>query len=275
MARRLFACFGRGSSSSNSGNEISSDNAAATADLTAEEQRRGGPVVLELFSSQGCATSTEAELLFSRIGIRGEFNLEVPVILLAYHVDYWDYKGWKDTFGSSQWTVRQKAYVEALNLDTMFTPQVVVQGKAHCVGNEPDALLSSIQSALRVPAPTLQATFQRPSVESLQVSITGALRTKVDHQGADIMVALYENGLVTDCQKGENAGRVIPNDFVVRKLEKLCFVKDISAKKTISGTVTFPLWDGFNSSKCGVAVFVQNSSHQIFGSQNFKLPENI
>lgn len=112
-------------------------------------------------------------------------------------------------------------------------------------------------------------------MESLQVSITGALRTKVDHQGADIMVALYENGLVTDCQKGENAGRVIPNDFVVRKLEKLCFVKDISAKKTISGTVTFPLWDGFNSSKCGVAVFVQNSSHQIFGSQNFKLPENI
>lgn len=124
MARRLFACFGRGSSSSNSGNEISSDNAAATADLTAEEQRRGGPVVLELFSSQGCATSTEAELLFSRIGIRGEFNLEVPVILLAYHVDYWDYKGWKDTFGSSQWTVRQKAYVEALNWILCLRPKL-------------------------------------------------------------------------------------------------------------------------------------------------------
>lgn len=161
MARRLFSCFGRGGSSSSTGVEeknISSEN--ATADLTAEEQRRGGPVVLELFSSQGCATSTEAEMLFSRIG-RGDFDdLQVPVILLAYHVDYWDYKGWKDPFGSSQWTVRQKAYVEALNLDTMFTPQVVLQGKAQCVANEPDILLSSIQQAPRFPALTLQVSKQ-------------------------------------------------------------------------------------------------------------------
>lgn len=276
MARRLFTCFGKGSSSSSSssGHERnSSEN--ATADLTAEEQRRGGPVVLELFSSQGCATSTEAEMLFSRIG-RGDFeDLQVPVILLAYHVDYWDYKGWKDPFGSTQWTVRQKAYVEVLNLDTMFTPQIVLQGKAQCVGNEPDSLLSSIQEATRFPAPTLQATFQRPSQESLQVSVTGALRTKVDHQGANVMVALYQSGLVTECKKGENAGKVVANDFVVRKLEKLCFVKDITAKKTISGTVNFLLWDGFSSSKCGVAVFVQNASHQIFGSQSFKLPEDL
>lgn len=121
----------------------------------------------------------------------------------------------------------------------------------------------------------MKATFQRPSQESLQVSITGALRTKVDHEGANIMVALYQSGLVTDCQKGENGGKVLANDFVVRKLEKLCFVKDISAKKMISGAVNFPLWDGFDSTKCGIAVFVQNASRQIFGSQSFKLPENL
>lgn len=231
-------------------------------------------MVVELFTSQGCATSLEAEQIFSRLG-RGEFNLEVPVVLLAYHVDYWDYKGWKDTFGSSHWTVRQKAYVEALNLDTMFTPQVVVQGRAQSVGNEEESLLGCIMSASRFPAPTLQANFQRPSPESLQVSINGALRTKVDHEGANIMVALYESGLVTDCQKGDNKEKVISNDFVVRRLEKLCFVKDLSPKKIISGTVNFSLWEGFISSKCGVAVFVQNSSHQIFGSQDFRLPENL
>ncbi|KAL6544399.1 hypothetical protein OROMI_023261 [Orobanche minor] len=152
MAPRLFSCFGRGSSDSNRHDE---NNKVVTADLTAEEQRRGGPVVVELFSSQGCATSSEAELLFSRLG-RGDFNLDVPLILLAYHVDYWDYMGWKDPFGSSQWTVRQKAYVEALNLDTMFTPQVVVQGRAQCVANEEEALLSCIVSAPRVPAPAFQ-----------------------------------------------------------------------------------------------------------------------
>jgi len=120
-----------------------------------------------------------------------------------------------------------------------------------------------------------QATFSKPAPDSLQVSLTGALRTKVESSGANVMVALHESGLVTDCPRGENKGRVLSNDYVVRKLEKLCTVKDISAKKTVSGTVTFPLWQGFNSSKCGLAVFVQNSSHQIFGSQSFQLPDDI
>uniref|UniRef100_A0A5B7A047 Uncharacterized protein n=1 Tax=Davidia involucrata TaxID=16924 RepID=A0A5B7A047_DAVIN len=269
MGCGVFICFGKGSSSSK---KESFPN--ATADLSAEEQRRGGAVVVELFSSQGCGTSPEAELLISRLG-RGDFKLEVPVIVLAYHVDYWDYMGWKDPFGSSQWTVRQKAYVEALKLDTMFTPQVVVQGRAQCVATDQDAVLSSIASAPRVPAPTFQATFKRPTPESMQVSLRGALRSKVDSNGANIMVALYENSLVTDCPKGENKGRVLSNDFVVRKLEKLCSVKDISAKKTITATVNFSLWEAFNSSKCGVAVFVQNASHHISGSQNFHLPDNL
>lgn len=247
-----------------------------TADVSTEEQSRAGPVLVELFSSQGCATSPEAELLVSRLG-RGDFNGPdlPPVVVLGFHVDYWDYTGWKDPFGSSQWTVRQKAYVEALNLDTMFTPQLVVQGTAQCVGNDENALLAAIKAAPRCPAPTFQANFQRPTPDSLQVSLSGALRTKVDNNGANVMVALYESGLVTDCPNGANKGRVLSSDYVVRKLEKLCTVKDVSAKKTITGTINFSLWEGFNGSKCGVTVFVQNSSHQIFGSQNFRLPVDI
>lgn len=121
----------------------------------------------------------------------------------------------------------------------------------------------------------MQATFQRPTADSLQVSLSGALRNKVDHQGANVMVALYESGLVNDCPAGENKGLVLSNDYVVRKLEKLCTVKDISAKKTVSGTVNFSLWEGFNSSKCGVTIFVEDVSHQIFGSQNIQLPHTI
>ncbi|KAF5205935.1 putative membrane lipoprotein lipid attachment site-like protein [Thalictrum thalictroides] len=276
MAPRLFSCFGRGGSSHHNAYRSHgfAESASATADQLTEEQNRGGAILVELFSSQGCKTSLEAELLLSRLG-RGDFELDVPVIVLAFHVDYWDYMGWKDPYGSSLWTVRQKGYVEALNLDTMFTPQVVVQGRIQCVGTDEDALLSHIRSAARFPAPGLQATFQKPSEDSLQVSLTGPLRIKIDGQGVDIMVVLYENGLVNDCPKGENKGRVLTNDFVVRKYEKLCTVKDISAKKTISGTITFKLWEGFNSSKCGVAVFVQNSSFHTFGSQNFPLADNL
>ena len=114
--------------------------------------------MVELFSSQGCATTPEAEVLVSRLG-RGDFELEAPVVVLAYHVDYWDYVGWKDPFGHSQWTVRQKAYVEALGLDTMFTPQVVVQGRAQAVATDQTSLLSMIKDAPRYPSPTFQVFF--------------------------------------------------------------------------------------------------------------------
>ncbi|KAF5780944.1 putative Thioredoxin-like superfamily [Helianthus annuus] len=271
MAPGLFACFRKHSATS----DINKTEQTSTEELTAEELKRGGPVVVELFSSQGCATSPEAELLFSRLG-RGDFNLEVPVVLLAYHVDYWDFNGWKDLFGSSQWTVRQKMYVESLNLDTMFTPQVVVQGRSHCIGNDEDAMLGCIAGAPRYPPPAFHATFQRPTPESLQVTLKGTLRAKLDDQGADVMVALYESGLVTDCKNGDNKGRVIANDFVVRKLSKIWSLKNHPPKKTLTGTIDFGLWDGFNSVKCGIVVFVQqHGTHHIFGSQRIQLPVDL
>ncbi|XP_020223488.1 uncharacterized protein LOC109805723 [Cajanus cajan] len=138
---------------------------------------------------------------------KGDFQLAVPVVLLAFHVDY--------------------------------------------------------------------ATFSRPTSICLEVTINGALRTKVDNLGVHVMVALYETGSVTDCPRGENKGRVLSNDYVVRKLEKLCTVKGHPAKKPLSGTVSFSLWESFNSSRCGMAVFVQSSSHQFFGSQNNHLPDDI
>ncbi|KAI3769223.1 hypothetical protein L6452_00323 [Arctium lappa] len=275
MARGLFACFPKRTSLVVNKTTTTTSHDNPTTDLTAEELRQGGPVVVELFSSQGCATSPAAEVLFSRVG-RGDFNLEVPVILMAFHVDYWDYNGWKDPFGSSQWTVRQKEYVESLNLDAIFTPQVVIQGKKQCIGNDEDALISSIVSASRYTSPAFQATFERPTPESLQISLKGALRAKVEGQEADIMVALYESGLVTDCQNGENKGRMLANDFVVRKLTKLCSVNNVPPKKTLTGTLDFSLWQGFNSAKCGVVVFVQqHGSRHIFGSQRIPLPANI
>lgn len=157
MVRCLFTCFGK---SEEGGGATAIPNERATAEVTAEDQQqgRGGGVVVELFSSQGCATSPEAEVLLSRLG-RGDFELEAPVVVLGYHVDYWDYMGWKDPFGHSQWTVRQKAYVEALGLDTMFTPQVVVQGRAQAIATDQTNLLSMIKDAPRYPSPTFQVFF--------------------------------------------------------------------------------------------------------------------
>lgn len=120
-------------------------------------------MVVELFASLGDASSPEAELLFSQVG-RGDYDLEMPVILLAYHVDYWNHMGWKDPFGSSLWTVRQKAYNEALVIDPLYTPQAVFQGKAQCKANIEDELLSGIKSAPRYPGLEFQVrcTIYKP-----------------------------------------------------------------------------------------------------------------
>ncbi|KAH7659945.1 Thioredoxin-like protein [Dioscorea alata] len=117
MAPRLFACFGRGVSSSSTTTDkpASSPDLHDTADQAVEEQRRGGAVLVELFSSRGCGTSTDAAAIASHMGC-GNLGLDVPVVVLAWHVDYWDYQGRKDPFGLSVWTVSQKALVESLQL---------------------------------------------------------------------------------------------------------------------------------------------------------------
>ncbi|PIA34387.1 hypothetical protein AQUCO_03800181v1 [Aquilegia coerulea] len=235
------------------------------------DQTHNRPVLVQLFSSQGCITSTEAEMLISRIG-RGDFKLNnMQVNILSFHVDYWDYLGWKDRFGSNQWTVRQKEYVQALEVDSLFTPQVVVQGRVQCLGSEEEVVLTNITSVMKYPAPALK----KISPHSLEVALSGALSIIIDDNGVDVMVALYENSLVTDCPEGANKGHILANDYVVRSLKKLCTATDISAEEKITGCVTFDLWEGFNSHKCGVTVFLQNKSLQIFGSKNFPLLGNL
>uniref|UniRef100_A0A0A9GHN5 Uncharacterized protein n=1 Tax=Arundo donax TaxID=35708 RepID=A0A0A9GHN5_ARUDO len=264
MAPRLLACFGR------------RGGATAWAPDEAEDQQQAapGPVLVELFSSQGCATSPEADAVAERLA---QDSGEGAVVVLGFHVDYWDYRGWKDPFASSAWTVRQKAYVEALRLDTLFTPQVVVQGRAHCVGTEQDALAQAVRDAPRYPAPAIKVTFQRPNPTTLQASFTGTLRSRVEGAGgASVLVALYENGLVTDCGRGENKGKSLLNDHVVRRLDKVAAVREgASARKSVSGTVQFPLWDGFRATKCGLVLFVQNAALQVLGVQHFDLPDNV
>ncbi|WOK91907.1 hypothetical protein Cni_G00598 [Canna indica] len=272
MAPRLLPCFGRGNHASSKSARVGTSEAA---DLTPEEQQKMGPLLVELFTSQGCGTSPEAEVLLSRLG-RGDFAGELPpVAVLCFHVDYWDYRGWKDPFGSSTCTVRQKTYVDSLHLDTLYTPLVVVQGRAQCVGNHLDAIADAVRSAPKFPSPTMHASFERTDRGALQVFFMGALRTKVDGNGVDVMAALYESGQVTDCGGGENKGRMLNNDYVVRRLEKLITVKDISAKKQVNGTVQFLLWEGFNAAKCGLLLFVQNASLQIFGVQQFQIPDTV
>jgi len=105
------------------------------------------PVVVELFTSQGCSSCPPADALFQTYADRDD------VIALALHVDYWDYLGWKDPFGKAEFTARQKAYARAARQRTVYTPQMIVGGTTALVGVQKDELKTAIAKQSGEPEP--------------------------------------------------------------------------------------------------------------------------
>src|SRR5690348_11228611 len=99
-----------------------------------------GPVVVELFTSQGCSSCPPADRLLSKLGEDPRFAGKV--LPLSFHVDYWNSIGWQDPFSSARWSARQNDYARAFRSDRIYTPQTVVNGTSECVGNDERAVLS-------------------------------------------------------------------------------------------------------------------------------------
>jgi hypothetical protein len=193
---------------------------------------KGGPVVIELFTSQGCSSCPAADELLP------ELAAQPGVIALAFHVDYWDGLGWKDAFSSPRWTARQAGYGAVLRSGS-YTPQLVVGGRAHVVGSDRGRARAAIAAAAREPAlpVTVSATRARGAV---QVSYD------VGKERSDriVQVALTEDGLVTEIARGENRGRTLRADHVVRALEPA----------PVGGTVTIPVEAGWGPLRAVVLV---------------------
>jgi hypothetical protein len=105
-----------------------------------------GPVVVELFTSQGCSSCPPADRLLSRL--KRDPRLAGAVIPLAFHVDYWNHLGWSDPFSSQLWSRRQDAYAGAFHSNRIYTPQVVINGRTECVGSDEAQVMRRIREAL-------------------------------------------------------------------------------------------------------------------------------
>lgn|ERR1035437_1671764 len=166
------------------------------------------PVLVELFTSEGCSSCPPADRLLQQ--------LDSQAIVLSEHVDYWDHQGWKDRFSSHAFTERQEAYARLFRLDSTYTPQMVVDGVLEFVGNDAGRAAQEIGKAAG-----------RPKAEvRLARTATGV---RIDVEGspaaADVMLALADASAESQVSAGENKGRSMRHVAVVRSLRKIGSVK--------------------------------------------------
>jgi hypothetical protein len=178
------------------------------------------PVIVELFTSEGCSSCPPADTLLQKL-LETQPVPGAVIIGLGQHVDYWDQLGWKDRFSSAALTDRQRLYAARLAHGNVYTPQMVVDGTAELVGSDANAARRALQRAAAAPHGRVRLTVQAPDREQLQVAVTVAAdylpaRGAGDHP--DVVVAVTEDYLRSDVKRGENHGRVLSHAAVVRQL---------------------------------------------------------
>lgn len=174
--------------------------------MAAEEA--AAPVVVELFTSQGCSSCPPADALLRDLAARED------VIALSHHVDYWDYIGWEDPFARPEATERQRAYSRALQLSFIYTPQMVIDGRFDVVGSRRGQVISTIGISGGEGKP---AAVEIDPARGLIVVAAGARPA----QPCSVYLAFYDKSHETAVERGENHGRELVNANVVRSFEKI------------------------------------------------------
>src|SRR5437868_1081075 len=181
--------------------ESSSDGARAL------DKEKRAPVVVELFTSEGCSSCPPADALLSRLD-REQPVEGAEVIALAQHVDYWNSLGWADPFSSHDFSARQGEYAEAFGKEGVYTPQMIVDGRAQFPGGESDKAVAAIAQAAREPKAEVsleRAPNQADAGDALRLSVRVERLPKLsDGDTADIILAVTESNLSSDVARGEN-----------------------------------------------------------------------
>ncbi len=184
--------------------------AAAAVAAHAAGGRAAAPVVLELYTSQGCSSCPPADALLNELAQRD------GVIALSLHVDYWDYLGWKDEFGRPEHSARQRAYAKAARARTLYTPELVVQGQDRLKGHDAKGAIADIEELAEAP-PTATLTLARDGRSlRLHLAPTGAAVG-----AADIQLVHYIPNRTVAIAAGENAGRDITYTNIVTDWRKV------------------------------------------------------
>lgn len=212
-----------------------------TIPIQAKENK--GFAMVELFTSEGCSSCPPADEAVAKLSKEAGDH----VFVLGFHVDYWNYLGWKDEFSSAYFTSRQNMYAQHFKLNSIYTPQVIVNGKKEFVGSSESLLRITVRQQLEEsPHSTIFLTAKSNGNRTVTVTC------KSGKDNAFITnIALVQLLAVSHVKCGENEGR---------ELRHINLVRDFKTITVSEGTVTLSIPDGLNIKDCFVVAYLQNKN---------------
>jgi hypothetical protein len=205
-----------------------------------------GPLVIELFTSQGCSSCPPADELLARLARAGALG-DRALAPLSFHVDYWNDLGWADPYSSPAWTDRQRQYARSIADGRVYTPELVVGGAAGMVGSNLAAVTDAIRGAAH-PAPLAATARWTAGAVSVDATAPG---------DAEVWVAIWEDRTSTQVARGENAGETLVSERVVRHLERAA----AAGQKASIAIPLDPTWHA-----AGAVAFAQRADRRIVAS---------
>jgi hypothetical protein len=217
-------------------------------------------VVVELFTSEGCSSCPPADQLLSQLE-KSQPLAGIEIIALGEHVDYWNDLGWPDRFATRAFTARQQEYGRKLVLESVYTPQMVVNGQAEFSGGDAGRAQREIKKAAEGPKARVDVRLLGGDMVKLNVeSLPQGTRE------AEVLLAVTETNLETNVQRGENHGRLLRHASVVRSLTSLAKI-DTRKSGAYTAEVKVGIAPEWRRENVSVVVFVQDrSSGKIVGA---------
>ncbi|MFY9740971.1 MAG: DUF1223 domain-containing protein [Candidatus Sulfotelmatobacter sp.] len=235
----------------------------------ADSPRR--PIIVELFTSEGCSSCPPADILLQKL----EAQQPVPgaeIIGLEEHVDYWNHDGWVDPYSSPEWTDRQQTYTSLIKKDP-YSPELVVDGRFQFVGNNPREAVVEIQEAALAEKTEVSITPASVDAKSARFNVSvGKPAGDLAGDVAEVWLAVTEDGLHSAVSRGENAGRELNHVATLRWLHKIGVAAPSGATVSYTGEPVVKLNSHWNVENLHATIFVQKKkSRQIIGAASTKI----
>jgi hypothetical protein len=247
--------------------------ASSSATQTPAPNQVRAPVVVELFTSEGCSTCPPADELLVRLEEQQLVD-GAEVIAIEEHVDYWNHDGWIDPFSALEWTLRQQDYAARFKLDSVYTPQMVIDGRDQFIGNRVQEVSTAIVNNARIPKADVAITEARTAgnqPREFSVSVRNLPRTS-EKDSSEVWFAITESGLHSQVKRGENAGKNLQHASIVRWMHKVGVANGKESESSFTAKATVKLKPTWNVENLRAVAFVQErQGRRMVGAASIKI----